>query len=185
MREDKLIRIPLQFFGEPEDEEDFDDYYDDEDEDLDEDDADSEEESAEDAETDTEDGDVEEETDEGESGKEPEEDSEETDESEETNETDALIAELRAAGYVGDDIKSLTADVKKKNESAAAAERKAANSASKSHLKSGKPGKKASGDGMAGFSRRDIEEMKQAIGNGCTEERARRALEKRIRATAR
>lgn len=175
MKDDKLIRLSLQFFGEP-DEDDFDEYEDDFDEYDDEDLEDKEKENTD--EDDSDDGDDEDtgavigaEDDDG------------------KDDTAALIAELKAAGYVGNDIKSLTADIKKKREDAsgiaAAAERAAANKEGKGHLKTGKPSRSASGDGMAGFTHRDVEEMRRAIGPNCTEERARRALEKRIRANAR
>lgn len=182
MKDERLIRLSLQFFGGDPDE-DFDEYEDDED--LDDEDLDDEyldEEEAESKEEETSDG-----GDDENAGAEDAENDENADES--ADDTAALIAELKAAGYVGDDIKSLTADIKKKHEDAsgkaAAAERAAANKEGKGHVKSGKPSKSASGDGMAGFTHRDVEEMKRAIGPHCTEERARRALEKRIRANAR
>jgi hypothetical protein len=183
MKDDKLIRIPLQFFGEGE-ENDFDDYYD-EVEDL-EDDEDIEDAEEEDA---AEDGGANDE-DEGskDDGNDGAKNGEGKDGAEEKGDVDELIAELKASGYEGDDIKSILADVKKKRESAsdrvAVAERAAANKEGKGHVKSGKPSRSASGDGMAGFSHRDIEEMRAALGPNCTEERARRALEKRIRAQA-
>lgn len=175
MKDDKLIRLSLQFFGEP-DEDDFDEYEDDFDEYDDEDLEDEEEESADEDDSD--------------GGDDEDADAEGGDNDDEgTDDTAALIAELKAAGYVGNDIKSLTADIKKKREDAseiaAAAERTAANKEGKGHVKAGKPSKSASGDGMAGFTHRDVEEMRRAIGPNCTEERARRALEKRIRANAR
>ena len=179
MRDEKLIRLSLQFFGEPNEDlsDDFDEYEDDYDE------------YPEDEEAVDEEPEDEEEDDSDVGGGEDTDTEDEENAEERADDTAALIAELKAAGYVGDDIKSLTADVKKKREDAsnkaAAAERAAANKEGKGHVKSGKPSKSASGDGIAGFTHRDIEEMKLAIGPHCTEERARRALEKRIRANAR
>ena len=184
MKDNKLIRISLQFFGES-DEEDFEDYFD-EDEDLyDDEDLEDEDEDgvAESDNADVADGG----TEDGDSGDGESVDGE--DDAEKNGDINELINELKASGYEGDDIRSILADVKKKREKTgervAAAERAAANKEGKGHVKSGKPSRSASGDGMAGFSRRDIEEMRAALGPNCTEERARRALEKRIRANAR
>ena len=175
---EELVKISLQFFGE-DGEEDFDDYDDDWDEEEDEE-LDEDEDNAKDGVDDA----SEDDGDEGGDDAPPEERGAD-EKGEEVNETDALIAELKALGYEGNDLKSITASMKKKREDAESEERRAANTEGKGHVKSGKPSRSANGDGMAGFTRRDIEEMKAAIGNGCTDERARRALEKRIRATAR
>ena len=198
MKEDKLVRLSLQFFGEPDEEldedfgeyDEYDEYLDDEEE-LDEESEgeDAEEESEEEDSDGSDDEDAESGDGEEDDGQSEEQDAQKDGEEQEEDDTAELIAALKAAGYKGDDIKALTADVKKRSEDASkkdnAAERAAKNNEGKGHVKSGKPTKSATGDGMAGFTRRDIEEMKRAIGPNCTEERARRALEKRIRANAR
>lgn len=174
---DNLIKIPLQFFGEggEDDYDDFDDEYEDE-EDEDED-SDGDEDS-EDADGDDADGDAKE--DGGDGGEDKGEES--------GDETADLIAELKALGYEGDDVKSLTASIKAQREQEAktdaSAERRAKQAAGKAHVKSATPSKSATGDGMAGYTSRDVEEMRQAIGKDCTKERARKALEKRLRANA-
>ena len=205
---DELIKISLQFFG-VDGEDDFDDYDDDWDEDEDEGkpdednsgDADkggdndaskgdggagedgSDDEDDEDVDDDDESDD--EDVDNDDDPKDAPEKKDADEKGEEVSETDALMAELKALGYEGNDLKSITASMKRKREAAEAAERRAANREGKAHVKAGTPSKSASGDGVSGFTQRDIEEMKAAIGNGCTDERARRALEKRIRAMAR
>ena len=180
MVKDELIKISLQFFGEGADDDDFDEYEDDWDEEDEEEEPDEDEDGAEDGDNDESED---EEGDEG--GEDAPENDDDGDEGEAVSETDALMAELKALGYEGDDLKSITASMKKKREDAESAERRAANKEGKGHVKSGKPSRGTNGDGMSGFTRRDIKEMQAAIGKGCTEERARRALEKRIRATAR
>ena len=204
---DELIKISLQFFG-GDVEDDFDDYDDDWDEDEDEgkpdednsgnadkggdDDASKGDGGAgEDGSDDEDDEDVDddesdhEDVDNDNDPKNAPEKKDADEKGEEVSETDALMAELKALGYEGNDLKSITASMKRKREAAEAAERRAANREGKAHVKAGTPSKSASGDGVSGFTQRDIEEMKAAIGNGCTDERARRALEKRIRAMAR
>ena len=180
MVKDELIKISLQFFGEGADDGDFDEYEDDWDEEDKEPDEDEDENGADGGDDNH---DSEDEGDEG--GEDAPENDDDGDKGEAVSETDALMAELKALGYEGDDLKSITASMKKKREDAESAERRAANKEGKEHVKSGKPSRGANGDGMSGFTRRDIKEMQAAIGKGCTEERARRALEKRIRATAR
>lgn len=174
---DNLIKIPLQFFGESgeDDYDDFDDEYEDEEDE----DADSDgDEDSEDADGNDADGDANE--DDGDGGEDKGEES--------GDETADLIAELKALGYEGDDVKSLTASIKAQRErdakTNASAERRATQAAGKAHVKSATPSKSATGDGMAGYTSRDVEEMRQAIGKGCTKERARNALEKRLRANA-
>lgn len=175
---DELIKIPLQFFGESgeDDYDDFDDEYEDEDEEDD-------EESGEDADGEDTDGDDDGSEDDGGEGAATEED-----DGKSGDETAELIAELKAMGYEGDDVKSLTASIKAQREKEAktdaSAERRAKQAAGKAHVKSATPSKSATGDGMAGYTSRDVEEMRQAIGKGCTKERARNALEKRLRANA-
>lgn len=174
---DNLIKIPLQFFGESgeDDYDDFDDEYEDEDE--------EDEESEEDADGEDTDGD-----DDGSEGDGDEGAATDEDEDKGGDETADLIAELKALGYEGDDVKSLTASIKAQREKEAktdaSAERRAKQAAGKAHVKSATPSKSATGDGMAGYTSRDVEEMRQAIGKGCTKERARNALEKRLRANA-
>ena len=91
-----------------------------------------------------------------------------------------LISELRALGYQGDDIASLTADMKRKREEkqsrGASAERRAVNSASKSHLKTSAPGQSAGGDGTGGITERQVEEFSSRT--GCSKDEARRLLAK-------
>ena len=119
MKEDKLIRLSLQFFGEPDEEldEDFgeydeDDEYLDDEEELDE---ESEGEDAEEESNEEEDSDGGDDEDaDAEGGENDDKDKE----PENVDDTSALIAALKAAGYKGDDIKALTADVKKRSEDA-------------------------------------------------------------------
>ena len=173
---DALIKIPLQFFGESgeDDYDDFDDEYEDEEDEED-------KESGEDADGEDTDGDDDGSKDDGDDGA-------ATDEDKGGDETAELIAELKALGYEGDDVKSLTASIKAQREKEAktdaSAERRAKQAAGKAHVKSATPSKSATGDGMAGYTSRDVEEMRQAIGKDCTKERARKALEKRLRANA-
>ena len=168
----KLIRIPLQFFGDPGDDFDDDFGYEDEDNDGYEDGG-----SAEDGAEDNDDG-----ADEG--GAEPKDDGKD-------DGTKALLDELRAMGYVGDDIASLTADIQKKRKggekSSAIAERKAAMSEGKSHVRSGRPAKGASGDSMDGFTERDLAEINACLKNknGGDKTRARTALERVTRTNSR
>ena len=74
---------------------------------------------------------------------------------------DDLISELRALGYVGNDLAALTADMKAKREAQEAQDAKreaaATKAAGKNHIRSGKPGKSASGDGTGGVTERQVE----------------------------
>ena len=166
MIKDKLVRIPLQFFGEngeDEDEDLFEEY--DEEEELDEDVEDASEDE-----------------DDGEDGAEA---AEESDEGEDTNAE--LVKLLKAQGYVGDDLKALTADMKKKSEDnakkAAKNERAAAMAEGKAHIKSAGT-RNLSGEGMEGFSQKDIREVSACLvkrGTNATQ-RATKSLERRARA---
>jgi hypothetical protein len=168
MMEDKLVRIPLQFFGENDDDEGedlFDEEYDEEEENLNEDVEDASE-----GEDDGDDG---------------AEEAEGDGEGEDTNAE--LIKLLKEQGYVGDDLAALTADMKKKAEDnakkAAKSERAAAMAAGKSHIKSAGT-RNLSGEGMEGFSQKDIREVSACLvkrGTNTTQ-RATRALERRARA---
>lgn len=162
MMKDKFVKIPLQFFGESGD--DFDEDFDYEDEDVE----------------------IEEDADEA-------DDDEEEVEGDGDDKTDAqaeLIAELKAAGYVGDDIAALTADMKKKREAkekaSAPAERRAAMSEGKGHIKSGKPSRSSTGEGAAAFTAKDLAEINACLKNPTKGEkgRSRVALERVIRKTS-
>jgi hypothetical protein len=158
---DKLKRISLQFFGaDPEDDfEDFEDEYEEEEELGGGDDAE-----------DAEDADPEEEEQEGgeEAGEEPA-----------GAEGDAdLIAELKALGYVGDDLKALTSDMKTKREAKDAENkskaRKADLASSKAHVKASRPAQSANGDASGGFSERQVSSFAEVA--GCSKEEARKLL---------
>lgn len=180
MKDDKLIRISLQFFGESAEDEDEDLFGEDYDE---EEDPDEDEDSDED-----DDSDEDEDSDEEDSGENGAEEAEGDDKGEDTNAE--LIKLLKAQGYVGDDLKALTADMKKKSEDnakkAAKKEREAAMAAGKSHIKSGKPQRGMSGDGMDGFSQKDLREVSACLvnrkGMKSQSQRAVIALERRARA---
>lgn len=94
-----------------------------------------------------------------------------------------LISELRALGYVGNDLASLTADMKQKREAKAAEEAKAQKAADKAdgkaHVRSGAPGKSATGDGTGGISERQVAQMVEST--GCSKETARELLAKHAR----
>lgn len=166
MRNDKLIRIPLQFFGESADDFDDDlgyedeDVYEDEDEnaDIDADEIDNSEDVV-----------------------------EETPKASATDYSD-LIADLKALGFVGDDLDAIKASVKarrtEKDKGDATAERMAAQAAGKSHIKGSKPGRSASGELLEGFTARDIAEVNACLKNPNRGEkgRARAALERAVRA---
>ena len=164
IRDTKLIKIPLQFFGAPED--DFDDDLGYEDEESTEDYSEDEEEPGDDT-VESEDNNA-----------------------EETAEDDHsdLIADLKALGFKGDDLASLKASVKARREAkekgAAAEERAAAQAAGKAHVKSGKPQRGASGEGLDGFTEKDIAEVNACLKNPNRGEkgRARAALERAVRA---
>ena len=181
MEEKKLIKIPLQFFGE--DDEDLDDGYFDDDDGYFDDIPDTEEDYPDETEEGgdgSDDGADESATENAEASDAPEQEKEDA---KGTTEESELISELRALGYVGDDIKSLTADMKarreKRAELDASKERRAVNSAGKSHIKSGRPGKGASGDGTGGVTERQV--IGFAERTGCTKEEARRLLGKHAR----
>lgn len=169
----KLVKIPLQFFGEPEDQEDFGDDFDDYEEDeL------GGGDYAEDAEDDT--ADPEEEENDNEDG--GTDDGADPDTNTDNEDSD-LIAELRALGYVGDDLASLTSDLKAKREAKEAAEksksRKADLAASKAHVKSSKPSQSANGDATGGFTERQVTSFAEVA--GCSKEEARKLLREQIK----
>lgn len=176
IRDTKLIKIPLQFFGAPEDdfdddlgyeEEDAEDYEDEEDEDSDG--------SAEDN-GDSDDSDENENADDAADG------------GKAANDHADLIADLKALGFKGDDLDALKADVKARREAKekgdSAEERRAAQAAGKSHIKGSKPGRSASGELLEGFTARDIAEVNACLKNPNRGEkgRARAALERAVRA---
>lgn len=160
----KLIRISLQFFGEPEDFEDFDEEYEDEEE--------------------LGGGDDAEDADEGDAG--PEDEEQDGDGAEENGGGQSesgdgnadLIAELHQLGYVGDTLEALTSDMKTKREAKSADEkskaRKADLAASKAHVKSSRPGQSANGDASGGFSERQVSNFAEIA--GCSKEEARKLL---------
>ncbi len=172
MKVEKLIRIPLQFFGESEDDFDDDLGYEDEGaaEDYEEDEGGADAADDEGADASGEDGDA--------------------DDRSQKSDTDHadLIADLKALGFKGDDLDSLKASVKARRESmeknAASEERAAAQAEGKSHVKSGKPARGASGEGLSGFTERDIAEVNACLKNPRRGEkgRARAALERAVRA---
>ena len=87
---------------------------------------------------------------------------------------------------MGNDIASLTADMKQKREAKAAADIKAQKSADKAdgkaHVRSGAPSKSASGDGTGAISERQV--VAFAERTGCSKEEARRVLAKHARLMA-
>jgi hypothetical protein len=150
-----LIRIPLQFFGEdPEDYEDFE-----------EDEAGAEE------------GEAGEELDD-ELDDEGEDSGEDAPEEQDTQ--SEMLAELRKMGYVGDDLATLLADMKAKNEAKAKADkakkRKEALANSKNHVKGSKPRQGANGEGTGGVTEHRVADLSRRI--GCTPERARALAQK-------
>ena len=96
---------------------------------------------------------------------------------------DDLISELRALGYVGNDLAALTADMKAKREAQEAQDAKreaaATKAAGKNHIRSGKPGKSASGDGTGGVNERRVISFAESA--GVSKERAREMLAKHAR----
>lgn len=166
-----LIKIPLQFFGADAEDDDLydDDLFDDEevsdDEDGDADDADDAD-NADDAD-DADDADVADVADDA---------------------TEDVIKELKAQGYVGNDLASLAADMKRRREEkekkAAANERKNAMGEGKKHVRSGKPQQGAAGTGMEGFSQKDLREVAACLTKkgGDQSKRASAAIERSIRA---
>ncbi len=168
----KLIKISLQFFGnDPEDFEDFDEEYEDEEElgggddaeDADEDSADPEGAEQDDGGDDEENGGAE--------------------QSQEGDSSADLISELKALGYVGDDLAALASDMKTKREAKAADDkskaRKAELAASKAHVKSSKPGQGANGDASGGFSERQVSSFAEVA--GCSKEEARKLLRQQMK----
>ena len=94
-----------------------------------------------------------------------------------------LISELRALGYVGNDLAALTADMKAKREATAAEEAKAQAKADradgKAHVRSSVPGRSGSGDGTGGINERQVERF-VSITNA-SKETARQRLSKHAR----
>lgn len=200
-----LLKISLQFFGEDGDggdDDDFDgDFFDDNDTDYY---GSDDEDAEEDGDTDeggADGGDPAEDADEedGADGSDADEDdpAEEAGEEDPSSPADAgasppgeaevdLIAELRALGFVGNDIASLTADMKQKREAKAAEDAKAKKAADKAdgkaHVRSGAPSRSASGDGTGGISERQV--VAFAERTGCSKEEARRVLAKHARLMA-
>ncbi len=195
----RLTKIPLQFFGEsaeetvdksPEDLDDFDDDFDDYLTDVPEyygsDNADDEPDDTPDDEPDEKNAEAEAADEELDEDEKTAEDAKNDDvgASQEppasTESQSELISELRALGYQGEDISSLVADMKRKREGKqtreASAERRAVNSASKSHLKTSAPGQSAGGDGTGGITERQVEDFSSRT--GCSKDEARRLLAK-------
>lgn len=172
----ELVKLSLQFFGEGNDdpEDDFEEeFFDDEDEYTDEEDADEE------ADDETDD-----EAEETEDGADADTADDAGDSAGGGNDGDAdLISELRALGYVGNDLASLTKDMKTKREARAAQDAKsegaAAKAAGKSHIRSGNPGKGANGAGTGGITEKQVSRF--AANTGSSKEEARRVLSKHAR----
>lgn len=174
----KLLRLSLQFFGEAV-EEDFEDFESDIDVEDDFDNYEDDDPTYDDDEpTYDDDGPADDDnsaaSDEGEGA--AQESVEEQEESN-TGEND-LLDELRMLGYVGKNLAEITADVKAKREASrekdASAERRAVNAEGKGHIKSGKPGKSATGDGTGGVSERRVIDFAERV--GCTRAEARQKL---------
>lgn len=95
-----------------------------------------------------------------------------------------LMDELKALGYVGTDLSSIAAEMRRKREAdegiAASAERKARNAASKEHISSARPERSVAGDGTDGFSVKQVRNLQHTL--GCSYERARDLLAKQYRA---
>ena len=208
IEEKKLVRLSLQFFAEGDDDggDDFEDFFDDDvpeyygsDNEEESDNAEDEVEAADD-----EDEAIDEGSDEGfededdlpdaDGGKgfldDPADDQEDAAGEDAAKEDGAgdepnndLIAELRALGYVGNDLASLTADMKAKRERAAEEaaknERAADKADGKNHIKSSKPGRSASGDGTAGVNEKRVVDFAERA--GVSKEEARRVLSKHAR----
>lgn len=179
--EKKLIRIPLQFFGE-EPEDDFEDNYEDDFEDDIEDSEDGEEElgGGEDAEAD------------GDGAADPEGEEQDNDSNAEENggsqpESESgdadLIAELKLLGYVGENLKALASDMKTKREAkdatAKSKQRQADLKASQAHIKGAKPGQSATAGAGSGFTERQVSDI--STRTGCSKDRARALLAKHHR----
>ena len=201
MKEIKMLKLPLQFFGENgggDDDftedffEDIPEYYetDEGEEDAADDDADD---SADDGADNDADNDADDNADDGANGGADNgsdggsDDNADTDTQSENDDAqganDDLISELRALGYVGNDLAALTADMKKKREAQAAQDAKreaaATKAAGKNHIRSGKPGKSASGDGTGGVNERRVISFAESA--GISKERAREMLAKHAR----
>lgn len=173
--EKKLIRIPLQFFGESEDdfEDDFEEIDDEEDNEKDEEEELGEGEDAEDAEDNAAD---------------PEEIEQDNDSNAESNQgegdtTSELIAELKANGFVGDSLAALISDMKTKREAkdatAKSKQRQADLKASQAHIKGSKPGQGATAGAGSGFTERQVSDI--STRTGCSKDRARALLAKHHR----
>lgn len=175
--EKKLIRIPLQFFGE-EPEDDFEENYEDDFEDDAEEPEDEEIGDGEDAE-DAEDNAANPEGDESKDGDGEKGTATESDGNGETQ----LIAELKALGYVGDDLASLASDMKTKREAkdatAKSKQRQADLKASQAHIKGAKPGQSATAGAGSGFTERQVSEL--SARTGCSKDRARSLLAKHLK----
>lgn len=159
-----LVKIPLQFFGEPED--DFEDDFEEEDEeDLG---GGYDAEDAQDAKPEEKGQDSKDED----GGKQDEGDA-----------TSALIAELRANGFVGDDLAALTSDMKAKREAKEQRDKSKARKtdleAGKAHVKGSRPGKSASGGASSGYTERQVNDLVNRT--GCSKDRARELLAKHQR----
>ncbi len=167
---EKLVKIPLQFFGEDAEDDFEDDFSEDDEEDNEEEEDFGGGDDAEDAQD-----------------ADPEEDKGNEDEDggkqDEGDATSALIAELKANGYVGDDLAALTSDMKKKREARETAdksrERREANAEGKAHVKSSRPGKSATGGSGGAFTERQVAGLAERT--GCSKERARELLAKHAR----
>lgn len=164
---DKLIRISLQFFGaDPEDDfEDFEDEY--EEEELG---------GGDDAEDANDENDADPEDEEQDDGGNAEENG--GGQSEDGDDNADLIAELKALGYVGDDLKALASDMKTKRETKESDDksksRKADLAASKAHVKASRPAQSANGEASGGFSERQVSSFAEVA--GCSKEEARKLL---------
>lgn len=177
----QMIKIPLQFFGESDD--DFEDELDtyDEDDGYVDDFEDGGEEDGEDGNDVSEDADGYEE---GGDGSDEDRGSDGADgDGGAKGDHAELIADLKALGFKGDDLESIKASVKARREAKekgdAADERKAAQAAGKSHIKGSKPRKGAGGDGSGGVTERRV--VGFAERTGCTKEEARKTLAKHAR----
>jgi hypothetical protein len=188
---DKLLRLSLQFFGESGDPEEKDDDFDDEFYDENEsDDEESDFENENDGADDGADDDADDGTDDGadDDADDGANDGAGDGGDNNTSKDDPgangdLVSELRALGYVGNDLAALTADMKAKREAKAAQEAKAQKAADKAdgkaHVRSGVPGKSASGDGTGGINERQVARL--AENTGCSKEEARQRLARHSR----
>ena len=198
--EKKLLKLSLQFFGEddndflddvdtddPDDTDgdfedadgDFDEEFFDEDGDLNDDADDGADNGADNGASDTDNGADKDPSSVGEPTPSPEEEGK----AEEATPNADLISELRALGYVGNDLAALTADMKAKREAKASEEAreqaKADRADGKAHVRSSVPGKSASGDGTGGVNERRV--ISVAENAKISREEARRMLAKHAR----